>query len=339
MIHLKLPFETPRRLAFYLAMEEWAARCLPAGDYFFSWRVNPTVICGRNQEMDKEVNMAYCRENGIDVVRRRSGGGCVYADMDNFMFSYVCPGDEVTVTFSRYTTMLAAVLRKLGLDAAATGRNDILISGRKVSGNAFYHLSGRCIAHGTMLYDFDPSVMGKAITPSRAKLESKSVKSVQSRVTCLKEEGISLNHEQFEKFVISELCSDEIILSADDVKAVETIEQTYYDPDYLYRKGELSASVDENETGIIRRQGRIEGVGEMDFTIKTDDKNRVVRVAMSGDVFLSEDPEKVFLNKLEGVEFNRKAVELALDGVNPGDAVVGLNRELFLDIIFPPLLV
>lgn len=145
-------------------MEEWAARSLPAAEYFFSWRVEPTVICGRNQEIDKEVDLDYCRREGIDVVRRRSGGGCVFADMDNFMFSYICPGDEITVTFARYTTMIADALCKLGLDARATGRNDIVIGERKVSGNAFYHLPGRCIAHGTMLYDFNPAMMSRAIT-------------------------------------------------------------------------------------------------------------------------------------------------------------------------------
>ncbi len=70
-------------------------RRLPAGNYFFSWQVNPTVICGRNQEIDKEVNLAYCRANGIDVVRRRSGGGCVFADRQNFMFSFITDSNDM----------------------------------------------------------------------------------------------------------------------------------------------------------------------------------------------------------------------------------------------------
>lgn len=162
-----------RRLPFFLALEEWVARRMPAGDYFFSWQVDPTVICGRNQEIDKEVNLEYCRSHGIDVVRRRSGGGCVFADRQNFMFSFITASDMVVEVFAAYTEMIAAALRKVGIDATSTGRNDITIGGKKVSGNAFYHLPGRSIAHGTMLYDFDPVHISNAITPSKAKLESK----------------------------------------------------------------------------------------------------------------------------------------------------------------------
>lgn len=124
---------TGRRLPFFLALEEWVARRLPAGNYFFSWQVNPTVICGRNQEIDKEVNLAYCRANGIDVVRRRSGGGCVFADRQNFMFSFITDSnDRVAEVFSRYTAMIADALRKLGFDAIESGRNDITIGEKKV---------------------------------------------------------------------------------------------------------------------------------------------------------------------------------------------------------------
>ena len=167
-----------RRLPFFLATEEWVARFLPAGDYFFSWQVDPTVICGRNQEIDKEVNLHYCRENGIDVVRRRSGGGAVFADRENFMFSFITDGDDVTGEFARYTAMIAGALCELGLDARATGRNDITIGGRKVAGNAFYHLPGRCIAHGTMLYNFDPCHLANALTPSKESSQCRRVSHV-----------------------------------------------------------------------------------------------------------------------------------------------------------------
>lgn len=312
-------------------MEEWAAKKLPADDYFFSWRVNPTVICGRNQEMDKEVNMDYCRQHAIDVVRRKSGGGCVYADLDNFMFSYVCPGDEITSTFARYTSMIASCLRSLGLDASATGRNDILVAGRKVAGNAFYHLPGRCISHGTMLYNFDLPTMGKAITPSRAKLESKSVKSVQSRVTCLKLEGITLSPEEFEKFIITSLCDNEILLNADDVKAIEEIEQTYYDPEFLYRKGELNPPAE--GARFITREGRVDGVGELHFSILPDDDNRIGNISLSGDFFILADPEEHFLRHLRGCRLSRGELSAALASASPEKAIAGLKPSSIIDIL------
>ncbi len=330
MINLQLPFEEPQRLAFYLAMEEWAARELPAGDYFFIWRVKPTVICGRNQEMDKEVDMRYCRENGIDVVRRKSGGGCVYADLDNFMLSYVCPGDAVTNTFARYTSMVAEMLRGLGLDAAATGRNDVLIGGKKVSGNAFYHIPGRCIAHGTMLYDFDPSVMRHAITPSRAKLESKSVKSVESRVTCLKAEGIKLLPDEFGKYMVETLCVESILLTDEDIKKVREIEKGYYHPDYLCRKGELFLT---ETTGIVCRKGRIDGVGELEFRIVLDNGGKIERIGATGDFFLTGNPDTEIFQYLKGCNLTRNSLEPALAKSEPSQAIVNLTPSHILDIL------
>ena len=189
MKYLKLPGNEVRRLVFYLAMEEHAAHMLKSDEsleeLFFMWRVRPTVIFGRNQLIDSEVNVAYCKEHDIEYYRRKSGGGCVYADMDNIMFSYITCSDDVTTTFSHYTHAVVEMLRGLGLNASDNSRNDIMVDGKKVSGNAFYHLPGVSIVHGTMLYDTNMENMLKAITPSSAKLDSKGVKSVQSHITTL----------------------------------------------------------------------------------------------------------------------------------------------------------
>ena len=140
-------------------MEEYAARIIGDDDIFFMWQVNPTVIFGRNQLIENEVNIPYCREHGIATYRRKSGGGCVFADMSNIMMSYITRSDNVEFTYRRYTHAVVDVLRKLGLNASDNGRNDILIDGLKVSGNAFYHLPGRSIVHGTMLFDTDMAHM------------------------------------------------------------------------------------------------------------------------------------------------------------------------------------
>ena len=214
MIHLRIDDTTQRRLPFYLAMEEWAAKKLPPADYFFSWQVGPTVIFGRNQCIDKEVNLDYCRRNGIETYRRKSGGGCVFADSHNIMFSYITPSEHVTTTFARYTEMIAGMLRSLGLKAEASGRNDITIEGRKVSGNSFYHVPGRSIVHGTMLYDTDLRHMANAITPSRSKLESKQVQSVAAHITTLSEH-LDMGIDEFHRYAIRYLTDSEIILNAD----------------------------------------------------------------------------------------------------------------------------
>ena len=175
MVYVKLPDTAQRRLVFYLAMEEYlASKCGKETDeeFFFLWQVSPTVIFGRNQDIEAEVNIDFCKENDIQFYRRKSGGGCVYADMGNIMISYITPDKNVGIVFNRYLDSLAGALGSMGFDAVKTEHNDILISGKKVSGNAFYALPHSSIVHGTLLVDVDFNMMASAITPSKEKLES-----------------------------------------------------------------------------------------------------------------------------------------------------------------------
>lgn len=227
------------RLSFYLATEEFAARCLPPADYFFMWQVEPSVIFGRNQVMDNEVNTAYCRDHNIKMYRRKSGGGCVYADMSNVMLSYITPDDNVTATFARYLGMVSDTLRSIGLDACPSGNNDIMLrqaSGdeppRKVSGNAIYHLPGRIIAHGTLLYDTDMEHMLNAITPSHAKLSKHGVESVRQRI-CLLKDYTSLPLSEIKARIRNRLCDSTYHLTADDIGKVRDIEREYLDPAFI----------------------------------------------------------------------------------------------------------
>jgi len=228
MKYITLPDTKERRLVFYLAMEEFIARLDDEPDCFFMWQVAPSVIYGRNQVAENEVNFDYCRKHGIDVVRRKSGGGCVYADKDNVMISFITSGDNIQLTYNRFMNMLLLVLRKLGIEAVGSSHNDVMIGNRKVSGTAFYHLPGRCIVHATMLYDTNMEHITQAITPSREKLQAKGIESVRQRITLLKD-YTSLTIDQFKAFVRETLCNDTLCLSADDVAEIEQMEQNYMD--------------------------------------------------------------------------------------------------------------
>ena len=221
-------------LSFYLAMEEYVARNIDEPDCFFMWRVEPTVIFGRNQVLQNEVNVPYCREHGIEIFRRKSGGGCVYADRDNVMLSYITRGDNVPFTFNRFMTMVIFVLQKLGIEAAGTTHNDVMIDGRKVCGTAFYHLPGRCIVHSTMLYDTNMEHMLNAITPSVEKLQKNGVESVRQRITFLKD-YVNLSLEDVMTFIRQTLCEDELLLTEADVEGIRRIEQEYLDKEFIQR--------------------------------------------------------------------------------------------------------
>ena len=225
--------EPTQNLSFYLSMEEFVARHLPPADYFFMWQVMPSVIFGRNQDPANEVNVEYCRSHGIRTYRRKSGGGCVYADMSNVMLSYITPEDNVSETFARYLQMVSETLGALGIDAHPSGHNDIMLGDRKVSGNAIYHIPGRVIAHGTLLYDTDMENMLHAITPSHTKLSMHGVESVRQRI-CLLKDYTNLPLEEVKQRIRQHLCgSQTITLSPDDLRVVRDIEKEYLNPGFI----------------------------------------------------------------------------------------------------------
>lgn len=153
----------------------------------FTWIVKPTVIYGRHQSAEVEVNEEFCRQNGIAVVQRKSGGGCVYADEGNLMISYISPSVHSERVFVEYLKFLRSALSNKGLSAVTTSHNDILVDGKKVSGCACYTAPTGTIVHGTLLFDVNVDAMIKAITPTSAKLAKHGVASVRQRVVNLKE--------------------------------------------------------------------------------------------------------------------------------------------------------
>ena len=321
MKYVALPVEKVRRLSFYLAMEEYVARRIDEQDLFFMWQVEPSVIFGRSQLIENEVNLKFCRERGIKTYRRKSGGGCVYADMNNVMFSYITKDEAVGFTFNRYINMVVLVLQNLGVDAKASGRNDVMIGDRKVSGNAFYHIPGRSIVHGTMLYDTDMVNMVGAITPTDEKLLSKGVASVRQRIALLKD-YINLDIEQFKTFVRNNLCQGEIVLNEEDIRGIEEIEKDYLTDEFIYGN---------NPKYTIVRKRRIETVG--DFEVRIEMKNGEIKgMVMLGDYFIIGDIDDTILRPLKGVRLEREALEKALPE-QLDTAILNLRKADFIDLL------
>ena len=311
MKYIQLPSaEGVRKLSFYLAMEEYVARHIDEPDCFFIWQVEPSVIFGRNQLIEAEVNLDFCRRHHIQIYRRKSGGGCVYANMSNVNF-----------TFNRYLMMIVHMLQRLGVDARASGRNDVMVGNRKVSGNAFYKLSGRSIVHGTMLYDTDMVHMVGSITPTSGKLLSKGVASVHQRI-CLLKNHITLTLDEFRQFAHDTLCDGDIMLSADDVQAIEELEQEYLSPEFIYGN---------NPRYTVIKKRRIEGVGDMEARIEM--KNNIIRsVNLMGDYFLIGELDNQLLDKLKGVPLERGALSRILpDRID--DVILNLYKEDFIDLL------
>ena len=170
----------------YLSLEAEMVKTI-AEPTLFTWVVDPTVIYGRHQCREQEVNEAYCAAHGVRVVQRQSGGGCVYADRGNLMVSFVSPSIHSQEVFDEFLTLLSGALRSLGYDAVTTSHNDVLVGNRKVAGTACYTTPTGTVVHASMLYDICLEALEQAITPSEAKLAKHAVASVRQRVRNLRD--------------------------------------------------------------------------------------------------------------------------------------------------------
>lgn len=264
MLQVIAPKNKP--LNWYLAAEEYLALVVHTflaegpvnsasghGLWLF-WTPPPTVICGRHQDIEAEVNLAYCHEHHIDIVRRKSGGGTVYADRGNLMISLISPSSHSETVFADYLSHVSGALRSLGYEAVTTQHNDILVDGRKVSGTACYALPTATIVHGTMLCNVDLSALEQAITPSREKLAKHAVASVRQRVANLCDLPVALGFKtdsnttgqvdstsdqnlhhmssltapDLEKRLVSILCTGSRVLTTAEIEAVDRLWSSSY---------------------------------------------------------------------------------------------------------------
>ena len=254
------------------------------------------------------------------MFRRKSGGGCVYADKGNIMFSYITKEDNVGFTFYKYINMILAMLETLNVKATTSGRNDILIDGRKVSGNAFYRIPGRSVVHGTMLYDSDVEAMMASITPSEQKLKSKGVTSVSQRITQLKD-YIDLDLEQFKDFAKKTLCNGEITLQQKEVENILEIEKEYRSHDFIYGN---------NPKYAVTHHHWLDGVGEME--VRMEVKNGVIQsLNLLGDYFIVGELDAL-LKSLKGVKLNKDDINNVLP-TRLDDVILHLHKEDFVNLL------
>ena len=316
--------DTIHQLPFYFAVEEYVARHYTDDDYFMGWRVNPTVMLGRNQLIDNEVNTDYCKEHKIDIFRRKSGGGCIYADKGCIQFSYISRSVNANEAFATYMQRMADLLKGLKIDAQLSGRNDILINETKVSGCAFYQLSNRSVLHNSLLFDTQLDHLSNALTPAKEKLQSKGVASVRQRVTNVAT-YTQLDILAFMDYVRQEMCGTEVLeLTEEDMKEVAEIEKELASDDFVYGK---------NPKYSLVRKHRFEGVGTLEAHIEL--KNNIIgSINMVGDYFLLGDIDHDFLNLLKGCEFTREAVEEILQSIDLSTIIRGLKQRQFLRLLF-----
>jgi len=197
--------------AIYLAQSHDCAANLAGEAYLmgldydrilYLWENDPCIVIGRYQNPWAECNLQKMEEDGVRLVRRQSGGGAVYHDRGNLIFTFI--GDKASATREENFDLLLSALASLGLECELSGRNDITLEGKKISGNAFQNTATKFCHHGTLLVRGNLAVMGDYLTPSATKLSSKAVKSVASRVGNLSEGREDITNDMVKEALIAE---------------------------------------------------------------------------------------------------------------------------------------
>lgn len=202
---MKIYFNPETDPAWNLALEECMTRSL-RGPGFMLWQNRPSVIVGRNQNTMAEINMPYLRSHNIPAVRRITGGGTVYHDYGNLNYSCMADmEDQAFADFAPFAQPILHALRSLGLECVFSGRNDILIGERKISGTAKTVSGKRILFHGTLLFDADLGILEEILTPDPDKITFKGIRSVRARVANIKEFLPGLTSETFREQILSSL--------------------------------------------------------------------------------------------------------------------------------------
>ena len=310
---------------FNLAAEQYLLDRADPRPVFMLWRNFDTVVIGRNQNAYAEINEPFARGHGISVVRRLTGGGAVFHDEGNVNYTFIVPeGDARALDFAHFTAPVIDALRALGADARLSGRNDICVGDKKVSGNAQCVRNGRIMHHGTLLWSSDAAKMAGALRVNEKKMESKGIKSVRSRVANLRDLLDSeMSTEGFIDYLFGYMGSAPRGFTGPETAAITDLRDAKY-ATWEWNWGE-SRSLNAVRGGYFPF-GSVE--------IRFDAERGVLKeVSITGDFFGTDDLA-VLESRLKGVRLEPDALRRALDGV---DAFIsGARAEDIASLILDP---
>lgn len=312
---------------FYFALEEYVLNHLLKDDetYFFTWEIHGVVI-GKNQVIENEVNLEFLKDHQIDVYRRPTGGGCVYADHRNTMFSIVTKRANKNFSFKTYLSKIIDSMNLLGIELEFSGRNDLLFDGKKISGNAFLQNKHGMLMHGTFLYDCDLETMVRAISPSDEKLVSKGIDSVRSRVTNLKPYLNGLTQEQLIKHFENTLTNQTYTLSEQEVEMIHEMSLKYQSKTWIYKKQPAY-------TKVLKK--RIPGGL---FEIKLDlDEGVIKNMAIQGD-FFDTKPLSEFEDQFKHIPYEKQALEKIFETNIISEYILDADQEAFKSLLYEGIL-
>lgn len=309
---MKYIVNTSNDPAYNVALEAYAFQKLTDIDeIFILWINEPAIIIGRHQNTIQEINKEFIDKNGIHVVRRLSGGGAVYHDLNNLNYTIISNNtQEGAFDFQTFSKPVIDTLAKLGVKAEFTGRNDLEINGQKFAGNAQAYYKGRMMHHGCLLFDVDMSVLGQALKVSKDKIESKGIKSVRARVTNIVDHlSDKITVQEFSDAILAQMKEeypemDEYVLSDAELSEIQAMRDNQFATwDWTYGKAPEYTI----ERGVRYPAGKI-------TTYANVENSTIKSVKIFGD-FFGVKPVDDIEKMLEGVRYDYKDVLAALKTV------------------------
>jgi lipoic acid synthetase len=307
---------------FYFGLEEYLLNDFEIKeDIFLLWRVDPTVMIGKHQILQNEVDLNYTKKAHIDIVRRNSGGGAVFTDDGCFQFSFITAKEAHSNIFKNHVTFILQALKNIGVDAEFVGRNDILLQGKKISGIAEYIHGNRMVIHGTILYDSNMDNLINSLIPKQLKLSHNGVQSVKSRVTNLSE-YISMPIADFEKHLIKSIGTKKIDVNKIDLEKVKLYERKFYTKEW---------NIGKNPPYEFENTSKFEsGI----YTVYVKTRNNLIKsLKITGDFFALGDISE-FEKQFVGLEFSRETFVKITKEYHIRDYFIGLKRTEFLEMFF-----
>ncbi|MGF6951537.1 lipoate-protein ligase A [Neobacillus sp. B4I6] len=314
-----------------LAIEEYALKNLDINETYLLFYINePSIIIGKNQNTIEEINTEYVEGNGIKVVRRLSGGGAVYHDLGNLNFSFITKDDgESFHNFRKFTEPVVAALKKLGVNAELSGRNDLEVGGRKISGNAQFSTKGRMFSHGTLMLYSEIENVVSALKVKIEKIESKGIKSVRSRVANISEfltEKVEI--DEFRSLLLKNIFEgqDEIpeyILTDEDwEKIYQLSKERYQNWEWNYGK---------SPKFNLKHSHRFP-VGSIDIRLEVN-KGVIENCKIYGDFFGVGEVSEIE-EKLTGTRYGKNEIDKALADIDTTHYFGNVTKDEFLNLLY-----
>ena len=315
--------------AMNLAMEEYALKYLPTDQEYLLFYINkPSIIIGKNQNTIEEINQAYVEEQQLPVVRRLSGGGAVYHDLGNLNFSFITNDDgESFANFGQFTKPVVTALQSLGVKAELSGRNDLTVDGRKISGNAQYAYKGRMFHHGTLMFDLNIENLVQSLNVKQEKIISKGIQSVRSRVANISEflqDGMTI--EQLRLHILQAIFANQEEIptypwAENDLQKIKEIAQERYQNwDWNYGKSPRYQ---------IEKKHRFP-IGQIDIRLGVVN-GKIVDCKIFGDFFGTKDVSDLE-QLLVGRRYERQEIGSALANIELTHYFGKVSLEEFLEL-------